>query len=187
MKNILIYVFFCLTLGHLRADSVPILDRAILQIGDSIHTQFQIEKYLTFHAFLNRVNLPNQFSDSFWQKALDLYLEDQLVNMEAIRLGGFDPVERNVESKTSDIIDMAAQKSPLTHFGQDQLSSENKTIVRQLLRVREFRLSRDKQKALASKTALDEATWLAPIKAKYKYRFFEEAFVYKKPNFLKSL
>lgn len=162
-----------------------LIDRAVLQIGQETHTLRNIQNYLTLLSAYKDDKKILDFSESTWKSNLEIYLQDHLINIEALRLGGFDPTDEKFLKTKTLIMNRLKSWSVI-----NQLESNSPAIdssIREILRSDEFQLSKSKQQALSrkdKKNAIEkdkDQEWINQLKEKYSYRYFENAASYQKP------
>ncbi len=181
-KLFLIALFFLLS-------SVELGNRVVLQIGNQVYTQRQVEIYnfveviFSFDASqqgeLSHLSY-SEVSDKNWGSILNYFLDRMVLNQEAERLGSYEPLE-NIVSKAIQVYSEKIKENRNIQSYVEHLKIEEHEIKKALiviLRVKSFDQSQKRMKSVDQADPL-----LEELKMKYLVRFFENAKSWKKISF----
>ncbi len=186
VQNLLIQVTVLLAITTAALGKTQVVgDRMIIEVNNTSYTQRQVELYSLVKQLVTKddadIILPDE---STWEAILDAFEQDVVVELEALRLGSFNPSDASVE-KVKDILLQKLKVSKNASAAATKLRVDDKTLARALtsvMRVESFSRNKRKQATLMNSVLADERApeaaageWLKDLKARAVSRYFKSA------------
>lgn len=171
-----------------KAEASPAVlgDRIIIEVNNTPYTQRQMELY----SLVKQLLLPNDrplvlANADTWEGILNDFEDDVVVELEALRLGSFNPSDAAV-AKAEEVLNKKITASADARAAREKLKMDRKTSMRVLtsvMRVEAFARSKQKQTSLMNSVLSEEdappvtssGDWRKDLKARAVSRYFKDA------------